>query len=148
MLFRHAPSHVPLSLYTHPVSDLLITLGILIVLGMGLAVLLWPRKRRLDSAAKARITAAWQHAVNLPDPHRRVMEGDKVLDHLLAALGYKGTLGEKLKRADRILPDKNGAWRAHKLRNRLAHEPGAQVSPKEEAEAMAAFERVVRKFTQ
>lgn len=129
-------------------TTILLTGIILIVLGVTILFLLWPRRKKLSESAKQSVRTSWNHAKSLPDAHRRVLEGDKVLDKLLTALGYTGTLGEKLKKADKQLPDINAVWRAHKLRNRIAHETGITVSAREEAEAMAAFERVIRKFTQ
>lgn len=56
-------------------------------------------------------------------PTERIMGYDKVLDHVLAAAGHTGTLGEKLKKKPDILSGKlEEAWRLHKIRNRVAHD--------------------------
>lgn len=46
-----------------------------------------------------------------------------MLDHILSALGYKGTLGEKLKREPAIIRNRiEEIWKLHKIRNRIVHE--------------------------
>jgi len=101
------------------------------------------RKRGMSASSQAKVRAAFKHAAGLSDPVRRVMEGDKVLDLALNELGFTGTLGEKLKKAGPRFSDSNAVWRAHKLRNTLAHETGAHVSDAEAQSAMRAFERAL-----
>jgi hypothetical protein len=71
-----------------------------------------------------------------------IPEADKLFDYVLKAKGFPGaTMAERLKRAERDLTDRNGVWRAHKLRNSLAHEVGFAVSDGHGREALAAFKR-------
>jgi hypothetical protein len=100
-------------------------------------------RRRLSAADKKRILALWEQVDILSDPLRRVLEADKVLDHALTAHRYKGSLGEKLKKAGPRFSDLNAVWRAHKLRNRIAHEPGIEISKQQSAAAVAALHRAV-----
>ena len=74
------------------------------------------------------------------------------MDQLLGSLGYRGSFGEKLTAAGPRLRDVEALWRAHKLRNRLAHEPGVRIAEKEAQRAVreavvgkvaAAHERAV-----
>ena len=81
-----------------------------------------------------------------PDPARRVLETEKVLDGILNSLGYEGSLADKLRRGGARLPDIEAIWAAHKLRNRIAHEPGITVTEKEAQLAVGAFARVIRRF--
>ncbi|PIR51035.1 hypothetical protein COU78_02645 [Candidatus Peregrinibacteria bacterium CG10_big_fil_rev_8_21_14_0_10_49_24] len=92
---------------------------------------------------RKRILLHWEHVDLLKDPVRKVLEADKVLDQALAARGYKGSLGEKLQKAGPRFSDLDAVWRAHKLRNRIAHEPGADISASQSAAAVAAFHRAV-----
>ncbi len=75
-------------------------------------------------------------------------EADKLFDHALRQLGYGGqTMGDRLKAArdgfsDRAITD--GVWRAHKLRNALAHEVGFDLVPTQAREALRDFERGLR----
>ena len=76
------------------------------------------------------------------------MEGDAVLDAVLKDLGYSGTMADKLRRAHAQIPDIENVWRAHKLRNRIAHEPGVVLTPREVSAALDALEKAVFKFCQ
>lgn len=63
-------------------------------------------------------------------PTERLVGYDKVLDHLLSRLGYRGTLGQKLKREPKPIRGKiDEIWRLHKIRNKIVHElePVSQI---------------------
>lgn len=70
------------------------------------------------------IMAHWLRIIDSFDSHAKqgIMDADKLLDYALAKKGFVGTLGEKLKKAGPGFSDLNGVWRAHKLRNQIAHE--------------------------
>jgi len=121
-------------------------LAAIIIIGIILLSIIAKRKPKLSAGTKDRINKQWQHACQLPDDTRKILEADKVLDSLLKELGYQGSLGDKLKKAGNVIPNINEVWTAHKLRNRLAHEPGAHVSPQEAQQAMRAFGRVIGKY--
>lgn len=57
-------------------------------------------------------------------PREQIVEFDKLLDLALAKLGKQGTLGEKLKKSESLFKNINNVWRAHKVRNKIAHEVG------------------------
>lgn len=78
------------------------------------------------------------------DPRHAVLEGDKLLDLLLQKRGYKGSLGEKLKRAQGQLSNIQDLWDAHKLRNRIAHELDVKVEPRDAKRALAAYRKAYR----
>ena len=69
---------------------------------------------------------------------------DTVLDLALGELGFGGSLGDKLKKAGPRLPNIQAVWEAHKLRNRLAHEHDADVTPAEIDRAVRVLEHAVR----
>lgn len=123
-----------------------IGLFLLVLIAVSIVAFVYVRMRRreMSEASRKKVNAAWKHASNLPDPVRRVMEADKVLDLALMELGYRGSLGEKLKKAGPRFSDINAVWRAHKLRNTLAHETGARVSDAQASAALAAFERALK----
>jgi hypothetical protein len=102
------------------------------------------RRARLRGAAKTRAFAQFESARKLSDPARRVVEADIVLDHALKELGYSGSLGEKLKTMGVRFSNVDAIWRAHKLRNRIAHEPGVSISDKEAEVALRAFEKALK----
>lgn len=52
-----------------------------------------------------------------------LIEADKLLDYVLKGRGYSGeTMAERLKKAEVSFRDKDSVWRAHKLRNAIAHD--------------------------
>jgi hypothetical protein len=74
-----------------------------------------------------------------------VSEADKLLDYVMKQQGVPGdTMGERLKRGGSRFSDLNAIWRAHKLRNALAHEAQFDLVPSQAKEAIADFERGLR----
>ncbi len=119
-------------------------IGVAVIL---LAVVAWKmRKRGLSSADKAALRKAWERAASQRDPHRRVMDADAVVCDLLGRLGYAGSMGDRLKKTGPRLKNLQGVWDAHKLRNRIAHEPGYDASPSDVARALSSLESVLRQF--
>jgi hypothetical protein len=74
-----------------------------------------------------------------------VSEADKLFDQALRQSGVSGdTMGERLKSAKSRFPNHStydGIWRAHKLRNALAHEVGFDLVASQAKEALRDFER-------
>lgn len=124
-----------------------ISLGLLCGgLAVGAAVAFAARRRgRVSAADRARIARAWSRVEALRDPARRVMEAEKAFDMLLVAWGRKGTFVEKFKPVQWRFPNAEALWQAHKLRNRLAHESGAEPGKGEGERAVRAFEAGLEK---
>lgn len=78
------------------------------------------------------------------DPRHTILEGDKLLDLLLSRKGYRGTLGEKLKKVNRRLQNIQDLWDAHKVRNRIAHELGMRLEPREAKRHLASYRKAYR----
>lgn len=121
-------------------------LGVLIAVAVVvIALVAWKARRRgLSAAAKAKVEQALRQAVSQPDPVRRVLAADSVLDLTLTELGFAGSLGEKLKKAGPRIPNLQAVWDAHKLRNRLAHEHDARANQAEIDRAVRILEHAVR----
>lgn len=69
-----------------------------------------------------------------------VIDADKLLDEALRRKHYKGkTTGERLVAAQRDISDNDTVWYAHKLRNRLVHEPNVHLKKSEAQNALAGF---------
>ncbi len=69
-----------------------------------------------------------------------VIDADKLLDEALKKRHFKGkTAGERLVSAQRSLSDNDAVWYAHKLRNRLVHEPGVKLKKSEAQNALQGF---------
>jgi len=78
-----------------------------------------------------------------------IIEADKSLDRTLEKKGFAGkTVGERLKEmvpAD--LPDVyEEVWEAHKIRNRIVHEPDFEITQNEARKVIGIYERAIRKL--
>jgi len=101
-------------------------------------------RKTFNEADKIKYSRIWDGIVKMGDRRHAVMEADKLLYELMDKKGYKGTLGEKLKKAGPGFGNLNEVWSAHKLRNRLAHEMGAGLSEREAENALLSFKRAYR----
>ena len=73
-----------------------------------------------------------------------IIEADKLLDKAMNEMGLPGkTMGEKLKKSGSRFSNLNGVWRAHKLRNAIAHEAGFEVSYKQAFNALAIYKQAL-----
>jgi hypothetical protein len=69
-----------------------------------------------------------------------IIDADKLLDEALRKNHFKGkTMGERLVSAQRVIKDNDAVWYAHKLRNRLVHEPHVRLKKNEAKSALAGF---------
>lgn len=73
-----------------------------------------------------------------------VIEGDKLLDKAMIESGLPGkTMGDRLKRGGTKFSDVNAVWRAHKLRNALAHED-LEITYKQAANALTIYKQALK----
>lgn len=79
-------------------------------------------RRALRAGARIAIEQAWKRVHAHEHGSLKIVEADKILDEALRLLGYKGTLGDKLKKAGPRFSNLNDLWWAHKLRNKAVHE--------------------------
>lgn len=74
-----------------------------------------------------------------------IIEGDKLLDKALMEMGTPGkTMGDRLKRSKDRLTNLNSVWRAHKLRNAIAHESGFEISYKQAFNAVNIYKQALK----
>jgi hypothetical protein len=77
-----------------------------------------------------------------------INEADKLVDHVLMQIGLSGdTMGERLKSARSRFPEYSvydSLWRAHKLRNSLAHDVEFDLVPSQAREALRDFEHALK----
>lgn len=107
-----------------------------------LAHVVWSLKKRKVPARDAqKLREAWQGLASVADPHRRVLDAEKIVDQALGILGYRGTFADKLRLAGPRFSDIESLWRAHKLRNRIAHEMNAALTEADASRALAAFRK-------
>ncbi len=78
-----------------------------------------------------------------------VLEADAMLDEMIAGLypHFGDNLGERLKKIEPSdFPDLDKAWEAHKVRNRIAHEPNYDLSAREARRAIQYYQRIFEDF--
>ncbi len=99
--------------------------------------------------------ARWRDVLRLADSaqpndwRQAIVEADIMLEDAITQKGYQGeSLGEKMKTVRRSEVNTiDGAWEAHKMRNRIAHEGAAmELSQREVKRIIALFERTLREL--
>lgn len=74
-----------------------------------------------------------------------IIEADKLLDKALHEMGVPGkTMGDRLKHSSAKFTDLNAVWRAHKLRNMIAHESDMEVSYKQASTALNIYRQALK----
>ena len=74
-----------------------------------------------------------------------VIEADKLLDKAMMEMGLPGkTMGERLKKNGDRFSNLNAVWRAHKLRNALAHESDLEITYKQAFNALAIYKQALK----
>ncbi len=74
-----------------------------------------------------------------------IIEGDKLLDKAMMEMGTPGkNMGERLKRVGGKFSNLNAVWRAHKLRNTIAHETDFEITYKQALSAMAIYKQALK----
>jgi hypothetical protein len=131
-------------------SSIILLFAIVIVVGAILfaVITLGKRSSNLD-VEKYRVW--WldiEQSLKRDDPtsyHMAILDADKLVDHALREKGFSGkTMGERLKATRGQLSDRDSIWFAHKLRNRIAHEPGVKVNYNQARRALAGFKRALK----
>ena len=97
----------------------------LVLVGLLSAVMRFT-KPRLN---KEHFAKKWREVENESNHMLAIIKADSLVDEALKHAHIKGnTMGERLNHAAGLLRDLNGAWGAHKLRNRLVHETDTNVT--------------------
>ena len=103
-------------------------------------------KPHLEARNTDVVERRWGDLLRLSDPHRRVLEADSLLDFAFTSMGFRGSMGDKLKKAGKYLKNEQDVWNAHKLRNRIAHESGIILSERDATRALDAFRKALDVF--
>lgn len=75
-----------------------------------------------------------------------VIDGDKLVDHALKKSHVRGeTMGERLKTAN-YMKNIDNLWSAHKLRNKLVHEPDVKARKNEMKRAINAYRKSLKEL--
>jgi hypothetical protein len=77
-----------------------------------------------------------------------IISVDSLVDKILGLSGYQGeNLGERLKKIEPSdLDSLNDIWEAHKVRNRIAHEPDLKLSHEESVNTLRRYEKVLKEL--
>ena len=74
-----------------------------------------------------------------------IINCDKLLDKAMIEMGVPGkTMGDRLKRIGSKFSNLNAVWRAHKLRNVIAHESDIEVSYKQALSAVQIYKQALK----
>lgn len=74
-----------------------------------------------------------------------IINADKLLDKALIEMGISGkTMGDRLKKCNGRFTNINAVWRAHKLRNAVAHESDLEISYKQAFNALAIYKQALK----
>ena len=74
-----------------------------------------------------------------------IINADKLLDKAMIEVGIPGkTMGDRLKRGGGRFSNLNAVWRAHKLRNAIAHESDIEISYKQAYNALAVYKQALK----
>lgn len=116
-----------------------IVFGIMVLMLVG-----WLGKKQFGHRGQTYFQEQWMQLltrVRTPEGMAlAVIDADKLVDEALRRKHFKGkTMGERLVAAQRIISDNDRVWYAHKLRNRLVHEPNIRLKKREAQEALAGF---------
>jgi len=103
-------------------------------------------RRRIKAKDVAEIRKTWKEIIRGKDMRHAIMDADKLLDHGLYLLGYKGNLGSKLKKAAPLFKNVNKVWSAHKVRNNIAHKINFHVDQKTYKNTMLTFKQAFKEL--
>ena len=74
-----------------------------------------------------------------------LISADNLLDRALFETGVNGkTMGDRLKKSGEKFTELNSVWYAHKLRNRIAHEPGFSIEYSAARHALAVYKQALQ----
>lgn len=132
-------------------NGLLLTMFIFIII-IGISLLIFISLTRRGSRAsldqnkyRSRWLAITQNAGSTSESWQfAIVSADKLVDSALRERGIAGeTMGERMKNGKAHLTNIDSVWRAHKLRNRIAHEDNVQVSKRQANEALKVFKKAL-----
>lgn len=125
-------------------------LGIAVVFGIAVLVLVGKvAKKRAPTLKRDYFQKQWMELLNrVRTPEGMILaiiDADNLLDEALRKSRFRGkTTGERLVAAQRLLTDNDSVWFAHKLRNRLVHEPNQNLRKREAQNALSGFKQALR----
>lgn len=125
---------------------LLTVILIIVVLDVLMVVYILYRysRKKLSPASIQRVREKWKQIIDQPDHRHAILDADKLLDYALSELGLKGNLGSKLKKSPHLFSRVNDVWKAHKIRNNIAHQIDYQVTEPSYKQTMLYFKQAFK----
>jgi len=124
----------------------IIFLVVVVLLGLSIFIVIAFSKRGKSYLDKQKYQSRWlaiESSLNQAESssyHLAVLNADKLLDMALKERGFKGaTMGERMKAANKSWKNANAVWTAHKVRNKIAHEPDVSLSYELARRSLASF---------
>lgn len=124
--------------------------AILIVAGLVLVAMMVTKKRqhRFDKERYQTRFLTIENRLNKNNSAsfmKTVIDGDKLLDKAMMEMGIPGkNMGERLKHSKDKFTDINAVWRAHKLRNALAHEDDLEITYRQALTALSIYKQALK----
>jgi dipeptidase len=121
---------------------LLFTLLFLVFCVFGLSI--WTRSRRKKINPKVAKRVIFDLQKMKGSPSEQVLKSHSLLIKTVKPLCPElKSAGEIMQKLNPRLKNQKAYWQFHALRNRVAHEPNAKVTPKQAAQAKQVFMRVI-----
>ena len=106
----------------------------------------------ISNSFKKDLDKKWQVIINRlekgsdSDYKIAIIEADNIFDDLLKKMGYQGNdMGERLKQITKNqLANIDDLWQAHKIRNRIAHEPSFKLTQLQAKRAIEIYQRATQ----
>jgi len=101
-------------------------------------------RKKIPKHVIVEVRGEWKKIIRTKDHRHAILEADKLLDYALSKLGYKGSLGSKLKKTAKLFKNINDVWAAHKIRNNIAHKLNYKVDEKTYKRTMLQFKQAFK----
>jgi len=122
--------------------------GLLALIGvlLFLAVLFVLMKRSAQpKLKKSYYQKQWAGINDKKSEAEKLIYADRLLDSAMRKLNIRGqTMGERLNNSEAFVKDLNSVWKAHKLRNKLVHEPDFNVSEKDVKHSLNVYKKALK----
>ncbi len=130
---------------------MIIFLVVIVVVGVGILFMIAQGKKSGKVLDVDKYRSGWLKVErqlvkdNESSYHLAILNADKLLDQALRQRGIKGsTMGERMKSAQTMWSNASNVWNAHKIRNRIAHEPDVKVRFDDTRRALAAYKQALK----
>lgn len=97
----------------------------------GFLRLLTGRRKQLTAKQKQQLQTHWSQVQTITEPTKQILEAEKVFTSAWRYRGVQGSFADQWKRVGGSYSNEQAVWNAHKLRNRIVHQPNAEATKKD-----------------